>query len=141
MQRRDDGDGVAARELREAARRAATRRSNTMTACELWRGLVEGRWSIVTRFDREDRGFLVVARCGPRDEPRPPLTDREREIAARAAMGEPNKLIAYALGVSIGSVSSHLSTALRKLGACTRGDLIILARARTIAPGDARDER
>ncbi|SCK16830.1 ATP-, maltotriose-and DNA-dependent transcriptional regulator MalT [Streptomyces sp. WMMB 322] len=52
-----------------------------------------------------------------------PLTDREREIAALAAAGEPSKEIAAALTLSVRTVDNHLQKAYAKLGIATRREL------------------
>lgn len=51
------------------------------------------------------------------------LTDREIEIARRAAGGASNQAIADGLGVGVRTVESHLHRAMRKLGAPSRADL------------------
>jgi DNA-binding CsgD family transcriptional regulator len=107
--------------LREAARRIDQARGRGVrqqpeVALDLWQGLVAGKWSLVDHFDSDGRRFVValrntVARTDPRG-----LTLRQRQVSALAVMGQPNKLIAYTLGVSPSAVSAHLSSALRKLG-------------------------
>jgi DNA-binding CsgD family transcriptional regulator len=52
------------------------------------------------------------------------LTSREREVAARVASGCSNKVVAFELGVSTGTVAVLLRRALRKLGLASRLDLI-----------------
>lgn len=44
------------------------------------------------------------------------LTDREREVAQRAALGESNHQIAEACGITERTVKAHLSAAFEKLG-------------------------
>jgi DNA-binding NarL/FixJ family response regulator len=56
---------------------------------------------------------------------RPFLTNREREIAALVRAGLANKVIALRLGVSEGTVKSHLNHVYRKLGVRNRVALII----------------
>lgn len=90
---------------------------------DLWKGLVEGRWSLVDRFDSDGRRYVVahanrLAAPGPRA-----LTDRERDVAAMAAVGAPLKVIAYELGLSIPRVSNLLTAALRRIGAASRAEL------------------
>ena len=55
----------------------------------------------------------------------PVLTNREREIAALVRAGLANKAIAFTLGVSEGTVKSHLNQVYRKLGVRNRVALII----------------
>lgn len=56
---------------------------------------------------------------------RPSLTDREQEVAALVRSGLPNKVIAFRLGVSEGTVKSHLNQVYRKLRIRNRVALII----------------
>ena len=53
-------------------------------------------------------------------EPTPPLTLREREVVGLVAEGLSNAEIAEQLGVTPGTVSGHLRTIMRKLGARNR---------------------
>ena len=54
------------------------------------------------------------------------LSPRERQVVAYVAQGDSNKLIAYQLGISLGSVSNTLSRAIAKMGLRTRRELIRL---------------
>lgn len=56
------------------------------------------------------------------------LTRREEQVVACAAMGHSNKLIAYDLGLSTGTVSVLLGRAARKLGVSGRVALVRLFR-------------
>jgi DNA-binding CsgD family transcriptional regulator len=107
------------RELVVARDRARTRASRTDAdaALECWPGLVAGRWSLVDRFERDGRRY-IVARC---NEPRPPrplcLTLRERQVLGHMLQGDSMKVTAYSLGLD-GSTVSSLAASLRlKLGA------------------------
>jgi DNA-binding NarL/FixJ family response regulator len=114
--------------LREAAiarerARGRLRRSDPDEAVEMWRALVDGRWSIVDRFDRDGRRFLIAHENEPQAlEPRA-LTPRERQVVTFAAMGHSNKLIAYELGLATGAVGRYLAVAMKKLGLRARVDL------------------
>lgn len=119
--------------LRQAARaidRSRTRRSRAPDdALEAWHALVEARWSLVDRFESDGRSFLI-AKPNP---PQPPqirtLTPREGAVVALAALGRSNKLIAYELGLSVGTVANYLARAQRKLGAGSRAAVIRLFQA------------
>ncbi len=54
------------------------------------------------------------------------LTSRERQVVEMVVEGNPNKQIAYVLGISQRTVESHRATAMRKLGARTLSELIHL---------------
>lgn len=88
---------------------------------ELWTSLLAGSARVVDRFDSRGRRYFVIG---------PPLihqlSPRERQVIEGVATGRPNKVIAYDLGLSLGSVSGFLSSALRKLG-LRRVDVVVLA--------------
>ena len=63
------------------------------------------------------------------------LTDRERQVLALIGVGHSDKSAAYELGISEGTVASHLHVALRKLGLTSASDLGLL-RARTHEVGE-----
>ena len=120
--------------IREAARmidraRGRLRREDPEEALEIWKALVEGRWSLVDWFDSDGRRF-VLAHPNPPDlkDPRG-LSVRERQVATYAALGETNKLISYRLGISQPNVSTTLKSAMHKLGAQTRPQLVEKLRA------------
>ena len=121
---------VAAREdLTGAAKdmdraRGKLRRLDPDAACELWRAMVRGEWSLVDWVDHDGKRFLLAQNNPiPRAE-RAALTKREQQIVACAAMGHSNKLIAYDLGLSVGTVSVVLARAAKKLGVSGRVALI-----------------
>jgi DNA-binding CsgD family transcriptional regulator len=126
--------GVGAREsLRRAAhsidRARSKARANEEEALGLWQGLVAGRWSLLEQFDTDGRRFLVARRNDPQvGDPRA-LTLRERQVLAYVGMGHSIKLIAYTLGLSMGSVSGTRTRAMRKLGLRTQADLAKLFAA------------
>ncbi|MDG4810853.1 response regulator transcription factor [Micromonospora sp. WMMD1120] len=65
----------------------------------------------------------LLERLGPRDEPvraDPPLTPREREVAALVARGLSNEEISATLHVSPGTVKTHVAHISLKLGSVTR---------------------
>jgi DNA-binding CsgD family transcriptional regulator len=110
-------------QLRERAR-GPLRHREPDEALELWRGLVQGRWSLVDHIDSDGRRFILARRNEP-EVPglRESLTQREQQVIARAALGESNKLIGYQLGLSASTVAFHLSSASQKLGVETRDAL------------------
>jgi two-component system response regulator DesR len=66
----------------------------------------------------------LVARLSGRASP---LTRRERDVLALAALGIPRADIAARLGLSVGTVRNYLSTIVRKTGARTVADAVRLA--------------
>jgi DNA-binding CsgD family transcriptional regulator len=109
--------------------RGRTRHKDQDEALSIWKGLCSGRWSLVDRFESDGRRYVVAFRNDPSVRDPRALTPRERQIATHAALGYSNKLIAYALGLSISTVGWHLSRAMRKLGAASRADLVRLFSA------------
>jgi DNA-binding CsgD family transcriptional regulator len=115
--------------LRHAARaidRArARRRSAPDEALAHWQALADGRWSLVDRFESGGRHFLVARANPPRPTTSvPSLSEREACVVALAARGRSNKLIAYELGLAVGTVGTLLSRACRKLGVRSRALLV-----------------
>jgi DNA-binding CsgD family transcriptional regulator len=92
-------------------------------ALELWQGLVEGRWSLTDHFESDGRRYLVAIENAPEVAALRRLTLKERRVLAFAALGHPAKLIAYHLGLSIGTVSDCLVTARAKAGFRNRQQL------------------
>jgi DNA-binding NarL/FixJ family response regulator len=69
----------------------------------------------------------VIMRLGaslkrPRHRPSEPLTDREGEILRMVVEGKGNKVIASRLGLSEGTIKSHLRSIYRKLKVQTRAE-------------------
>jgi hypothetical protein len=95
---------------------ARTRRADGDRAVGLWRGLVDGRWSVVEHFERNGRRYFLAHRNDPELRRHRALTMREQQVLAHAQLGHPNKLIAYSLGLSLSAVGTHLARARRKLG-------------------------
>lgn len=121
-------DREARAALRVAARAIDRARSSRETAPEpalaLWRGLVEGRWSLLDQFESDGRRYLVARPNTVQAAPLRRLSPAERQVTALAALGRTNKLIAYELGVSVGTVGTLLSRAMSKLGLSSRVQLI-----------------
>jgi len=106
--------------------RGRLRRSDPDEALEVWRGLVDGRWSLVDRVDRDGRRFVLARRNDPAAPDPKALDAGERDVVAHARLGHSNKYIAYLLGVAPTTVARRLESARRKLGARSRRELIEL---------------
>lgn len=109
--------------IRQERARGRMRKSDPDGALSIWRALVGGCWSLVDHFERGGRRYLIVRKneLGVRDPRR--LSSRESDVAWLAGIGQPNKLIAYALGLSESTVATHLSHALHKLRLANRSAL------------------
>ncbi|KWT64518.1 MULTISPECIES: response regulator transcription factor [unclassified Variovorax] len=68
------------------------------------------------------------------------LTSREIEVLKLAAAGRPNKTIGRMLGIEVGTVKSHMSATMAKLGASSRTDAARIAAARGLLENDAANE-
>jgi DNA-binding CsgD family transcriptional regulator len=115
--------------LRESARavehaRGALARDDTDKAVELWRGLFEGRWTVVETFDSDGRAYVVAHENEPMVAETRALTRRERQVVELAAQGHSDDFVAYTLGLSATTVQTHLQRALTKLGIATRVQLV-----------------
>ena len=122
-------DRAARDSLAEAVRRlgrarGTLRHTDPEEAIRLWHGLVEGRWSLVDRLERDGRRYVLARRNDPAVHDPKALTERERAVVAFAALGHPNKFIAYALGLCPSAVAAHLGSARRKLRLGSRAALV-----------------
>jgi DNA-binding NarL/FixJ family response regulator len=92
--------------------------SSRPSALAAWQSLILGRYRISSRYDRAGKRYLVAT-----PNPRGPLTPRQRDILAARARGKALKVIAFDLGVSIGTVSQDLSFAMQHIGLGSSADL------------------
>jgi DNA-binding CsgD family transcriptional regulator len=114
--------------------RGSMRRTDTDGALSLWEGLLAGRWTLRDRVDTDGRRFVLAYANGLDAEARWPLSPRETAIARWAVGGASNKEIAYALGLGVGTVGWHLTSAMKKLRVRNRVELIGLWREATRVP-------
>jgi DNA-binding CsgD family transcriptional regulator len=94
----------------------------------------------VDRFEVDGRTVLIAKPTPPQSPPIRALTPRERAVAALVALGLSNKLIAYELGLAVGTVGNYLARAQHKLGANSRAALIHLCHAAALGSPHARAE-
>ena len=64
-----------------------------------------------------------------------PLTHRENDVLRLVVAGNSNKIIARRLGIEIGTVKSHMSTIMSKLGANSRVQVVSVAAERGLLGG------
>lgn len=117
--------GVAA--LRERLLRLARVKASRGSADEVlaaWSALVDGTYTLVDRFDTDGRKYVVAYENPPHVRDPRGLTRTEAAIAAWARRGHAQKLIAYELGLSVGTVSGLLARIFTKLGVRTRAELV-----------------
>lgn len=130
---------AAGRIEREALRQAVVqfdrargrgRKDDAAVALSLWRCMVEKRWTLVDRFERDGRRYLVAYPNAPDARHRlPSLSARERTVAAAAALGHSNKVVAYELDLAVSTVATMLSRAMKKLGVASRLELVRVFRS------------
>ncbi len=89
-----------------------------------WKAMVEGRWTLVERFESDGRRIFLGRPNAPSTRKLRALTEGERKIVAMAVLCHPAKLIAYELGLAESTVSEQLASALEKLGVRTRAELV-----------------
>jgi DNA-binding CsgD family transcriptional regulator len=99
-------------------------RTSPDEALAAWTSLVSARWSLVDQFDRGGRRYIIAHANEPKTQGLPSLSERERLVVQYAALGHPNKLIAYELGLAVSTVATFLRRAMKKLGLRTRLELI-----------------
>jgi len=92
--------------------------SSRPSALTAWQRLVSGRYRITSRYDRAGKRYLVAT-----PNPQGTLTQRQCDVLAYRARGTALKVIALDLGVSIGTVSQDLSSAMQHMGLGSAADL------------------
>jgi DNA-binding CsgD family transcriptional regulator len=134
-----EGEATAAK-ARERLRAAVVARDRARTrrvraspdeALGLWRGLVSGRWSLLDRFERGGRRYIVARRNEPNPQNPLALTLRERQVLGHLVQGDAKKVVGYALGIDISTVSNLSTNLLLKLGLRSVAELVhLIASAR-----------
>ena len=108
-----------------ARRQHARQRSvQPEAALEIWRGLHEGRWSLVDYIDTDGKSFVLAVSNEPAPDVVSALTKRQRATVALAALGYGNKQIAYALGLSVTAVAMLLARARAATRTRSRAELV-----------------
>ena len=107
------------RAKREAARDPAA-------GLAFWTAMIDGRWTLVERTDTDGKRLVLAKRNAPPSIAHRALSERERAVVERGALGGSLRHVAYELGLSESTVSETLSRALEKLGIKTRAELIEL---------------
>jgi len=123
------------RDSAAALRRARSERDRTR-ALPLWQVLASARWSLVANVaSGSQRTYVAYENVPTAPDPRA-LTPRERVIAQLVAFGQSNKLIAYQLGVSEGTVSTHVASIRHKLRTRSRAELVRIVAQLASAPAE-----
>jgi DNA-binding CsgD family transcriptional regulator len=117
--------------------RRRVRKSDPDDVLGKWRALVRERWTLVDRFERDGRHYMVAKRNEPRVTEPAALSRAERHVAACAVLGHSNKLIAYELGETEAAVATRLSRAAKKLGVKSRVELVQLLLSLLTTPRES----
>jgi len=143
---RDARDAHQRSALREAAlrldrARMRRRAGDLVDPAAMWTALVEGRWTLVERFDSDGRRVLIARRNDPTTRADLALTERERKVVALIAAGHPLKLAAYELGLGTSTVCETLQRAMTKMGVSSRAALVemhgaVIAKRHASLPSD-----
>jgi DNA-binding CsgD family transcriptional regulator len=121
--RSEEARGELRRAVLEIDRARCRSGGDVEEALSLWRGLVDGTWSLVERFESDGRRYMVARRNEPGVLDPRGLSLREKQVVSFAALGHSNKLIAYELGIGKSAVTLHLGTAIQKIGVRDRLEL------------------
>ncbi len=112
------------------------------------RAMRAGAADFVEKPFRQDALLDSIAAAIARPQPQPPgadaalrerfahLTPRESEVMRQMVAGLPNKLIAYALGMSPRTVEIHRGRVMQKTGAASLAHLVRMAIRAGCAPDD-----
>lgn len=103
--------------------RGALRRRAPEESLDLWKGLVAGSISVVDWVDTDGRRYLVAHENPWSIRGLSGLTPRESDVAEFLRHGRSNSEIAYALGLSVGTVNRLAREVFRKWGAAERADV------------------
>lgn len=85
--------------------------------------------SVAARLVRRGAGHT------PEPVPLPTLTVRERQVLDGLAAGRSNTAVAEALGLSVKTVSNHVSSIFAKLGVATRAEAVVVGREHGLGRG------
>jgi DNA-binding CsgD family transcriptional regulator len=113
---------AAVRRIEQA--RGKARRVDSEGALALWRGLVDGIWSLVDHVEADGKRLILARRNAPGKRDPKALSARERQVITHVVRGDSNKHIGHALGIGASAVAGHIDSALRKLGIASRRGLI-----------------
>jgi DNA-binding NarL/FixJ family response regulator len=103
--------------------RSKSGRDDPDVAMKTWKGLVQGRWSLVDYFDSDQRRYIVAVQNDPNHPDPRGLTQREKQVAEFIGHGLSTKEISYTLGISQSAVTNCTTRAKRKLGLTSRIEL------------------
>jgi len=104
--------------------RARAERADPDRVLGAWQALVVGRYSLVDRFQSGGRRYTVAFENPPGVRDPRGLSPAEAAVASWARHGHSQKLIAYEMGLSVGTISGLFHRIFRKLGVNSRVELV-----------------
>jgi DNA-binding NarL/FixJ family response regulator len=107
--------------------RSARERASPHRALAVWRALVEGRWSLVERIDRDGQRNYHAFENAPHAYAYRALTETEALVLELSLQGLVGKEIAYETGLSQSRISDALRLAAERLGFSDRNQLLRVA--------------
>jgi len=113
--------GQQVRAIEKSRRRRERQRYE---ALDVWTALVEGRWSLVERIERDGKRYYYAYENAPRAQVYRALTRAEAMVLEQSIRGLQAKSIAYTTGLQQSRISECLAIAAYKLGFRSRADLV-----------------
>jgi DNA-binding CsgD family transcriptional regulator len=104
-------------------------------AIEAWKGMVNARWTLVDQLESDGKRYILARENVAAPRAGAGLSQREREVAALAALDRSNKVIAYELGIAHSTVRVLLKRACAKLGVQSREELVEKLGAEAVGVG------
>lgn len=101
--------------LRAERARGPLRRRSPEEAISIWRALVDGRYTIVETVERDGKRLLLARANEPKLRGLTRLSYTEAACAYYTALGHPQKLIGYELGLAPSSAARTTRAAIAKL--------------------------
>ncbi len=108
--------------------RTARRAGQRVSLEKYWAAVMSGQWVILDRFDSDGRRYIVALPISEAGDTLRGLSLREREVLDHLGDGLSNKAIAFELGISTTSVSTHLYNIYRKLKLDDRAAVVRLVQ-------------
>jgi DNA-binding CsgD family transcriptional regulator len=109
--------------IMKLCRSERAKRADPDQALELWRALLDGRWSLLAQTNAQGKRVLLLRRTDSGSSSWPRLTEHEKHAARSVLMGHSNKTISIELGISPAATTAFVGSAIRKLGLRSRAEL------------------
>lgn len=120
----EEGPSRAAPSTLALLRQAVLDREFVRAREGLWPELIQGEWTLVDRFEKSGRRYVVAHRNDHSAMPMRVLSAGETRVLSDAMNGVSGKATAMNMGISEPSVSKMLSKALRRLGLTHVGEAL-----------------